>query len=169
MPDIWGLAAIASKFLIYLGGLTAAGTLFACVVFRLSGLRAFAAFFAVLGLIGALVNFALAGALLTGDASGMADSEMLGLLWSTPAGDALAYRAGGLVLLIAGLFFGDRGLWVSALGGVLALWSFATVGHVFDHGGLWLDALLLFHLIAVAIWIGILGVDSGKGQDRITS
>ncbi|WP_299212250.1 hypothetical protein [uncultured Tateyamaria sp.] len=96
MPDIWGLAANAAKLLLYLGVLTSAGTVFAVVVFTVSGVRAFACIFALLGLIGALLGFSLSGAALTGDVSGMTDPEMLGLLWSTlleqrSRADLLAY------------------------------------------------------------------------------
>ncbi|WP_299742657.1 CopD family protein [uncultured Tateyamaria sp.] len=156
MPDIWGLAAMATKFLLYLGVLTSAGTVFAVAMFKISGVRAFASIFAAVGLVAAVLGFLLGGAALTGDASGMTDPEMLGLLWATPVGTALAYRFVGLALLIVGLPLGHRGLWASALGGLLALWSFAIVGHIPDRELLWLDALLLIHLIAMAMWVGIL-------------
>ena len=48
------------------------------------------------------------------------------------------------------------GLWVALLGGLLALWSFTTVGHVSGRSVIWLDALLIVHLMAAAAWIGIL-------------
>ncbi len=156
MPDIWGLAAMATKFLLYLGVLTSAGTVFAVVMFKVSGVRAFASIFAAVGLVAAVLGFLLRGAALTGDASGMTDPEMLGLLWATPVGTALAYRFVGLALVIVGLPLGRPGLWASALGGLLALWSFAIVGHIPDRELIWLDALLLIHLIAMAMWVGIL-------------
>ena len=156
MPDIWGLAAIATKFALYLGILTSAGTVFVALLFRLANMRRFTVILAILALFATVTGFSLGGAALTGDASGMTDPEMLRLLWSTPVGTALAYRLVGLGLLIAGLLFGRSGLWLSALGGGLALWSFASVGHIPDRGMFWLDVLLLFHLAAIAVWIGIL-------------
>lgn len=156
MPDIWSLAAIAAKFLLYLGVLTSSGAVFAVAVFKVSGIRAFVCIFAGLVLIGALLGFSLSGAALTGDVSGMTDLEMLSLLWSTPVGTALAYCVVGLALLIVGFALGRFGRWVSAFGGLLPLWSFATVGHVPDHDMLWLDMLLLVHLIGIALWVGIL-------------
>ncbi|WP_299211636.1 CopD family protein, partial [uncultured Tateyamaria sp.] len=39
---------------------------------------------------------------------------------------------------------------------ILALWSFATVGHVPDQDMNWLDAFLLIHLSTIALWVGIL-------------
>lgn len=156
MPDIWGLAAIAAKFAIYLGVLTSAGTVFVALLFRVTDVGRFAIVFAGLGLFGTIIGFSLAGAVLTGDVSGMTDRQMLGLLWTTSAGTAIAYRLVGLSLLIFGMMIGRPGLWMSALGGMIALWSFATVGHIPDRALPWLDALLLLHLITVAVWIGIL-------------
>lgn len=156
MPDLWGLAAIGTKFALYLGVLTAAGIVIATLMFRLERTRGMALTFGVLGLFAAAMAFSLRGANLTGDASGMTDPEMLGLLWSTPVGTALLYRVAGLTLLIAGLFVGRFGLWVSVLGGVLAIWSFDHVGHVSGRDTMLLDIALIFHLLAVALWIGIL-------------
>lgn len=156
MPDVWGMAAIGTKFLLYLGVLTSVGSVFVALSFKASSVRLFAAMFAFVGLIAALLSFSLNGAALTGDASGMTDPEMLGLLWSTPVGTALTYRLLGLALVVLGLIIGHFGLWISALGGVLALWSFVTIGHVPDRDLIWLNVLLLIHLTAIAVWIGIL-------------
>ncbi|NRB05894.1 MAG: CopD family protein [Rhodobacteraceae bacterium] len=156
MPDIWSLAMIFAKFFLYLGIFTASGAAFCGVVFKVSDVRPTIGTFAVLGLVAAIAGFSLRGAALTGDASGMTDPEMLGLLWSTPVGTALSYRVIGLSILIVGLALGRLGLWIAAFGGLLALWSFATIGHVPDQEMVWLDVLLLLHLAAVALWIGIL-------------
>ena len=156
MPDIWGLSAIAAKFFLYLGVLTSSGTVFAALLFSVQKIRRYALGFALIGLAATCLVFSLGGAALTGDAAGMFDAEMLGLLWTTQVGTALAYRLIGLLLLVFGLMLGRGGLWMSAFGGTLALWSFATVGHVPDKDMLWLNVLLMIHLIAGALWIGIL-------------
>ena len=156
MPDIWGLAAIASKFALYLGVLSSAGTVFLALLFQVANTQRLTVIFAILGLFAAVIGFALGGAALTGDVSGMTDPEMLGLLWSTPVGTALSYRLVGLSLLIIGVMLGRVGLWLSAIGGGLALWSFVSVGHIPDKDMFWLDGLLLIHLGAIALWIGIL-------------
>lgn len=156
MPDIWGLAAIAVKFALHLGALTSAGTIFVALLFQIAHVRRLTVIFALLAFIATVVGFSLAGAALTGDVRGMTDPEMLGLLWSTPVGTALAYRLVGLALLIFGCMLGRPGLWLSVIGGGLALWSFAIVGHIPDKDMSWLSALLLLHLIAIAMWIGIL-------------
>jgi putative copper resistance protein D len=156
MPDLFGLAAIITKFALYLGVMTAAGTVMATLMFRLDRTRGLTAAFAVLGLLATLLAFSLRGANLTGDISGMTDPEMLGLLWSTPVGTVLLLRLVGLSALIAGLFMGRVGIWVSMLGGVIAIWSFTQVGHVSGRDTTLLDIALMLHLLAVALWIGVL-------------
>lgn len=156
MPDLWGVASIATKFALYLGVLTAVGTVLATTVFRLARYRRFTIGFALLGIVATVVGFSLAGATLTGDASGMVDPEMLGLLWSTPVGTAVTLRLAGLGLLIVGLFLGRVGVMLSLIGGGLALWSFATIGHIPDRGSLALNIVLIFHLAAISGWIGVL-------------
>lgn len=156
MPDAFGLAAIVTKFALYLGVMTAAGTVMATLMFRLERTRGLAVAFAVLGLAATILAFSLRGANLTGDVSGMTDPEMLGLLWTTPVGTALLLRLVGLGLLIVGLFMGRVGTWLSVSGGVIAIWSFDHVGHVSNRDTTLLDIALTLHLLAVALWIGVL-------------
>lgn len=98
----------------------------------------------------------LRGANLTGDASGLTDPEMLGLLWSTPVGTAFALRLGGLALLVFARFLPRGGNLLAVVGGLLAIWSFNHVGHVSGRDTTVLDAALNLHLVFVAFWIGIL-------------
>lgn len=156
MPDLWGLAAIVTKFALYLGILAAVGSVLVSLLFKLDRTRLEAIGFALVGGLATVLAFALSGANLTGDASGMTDPEMLGLLWATPLGSAFAWRLGGLGLLILGLFMGRPGLWLSAVGGVVAILSFDMVGHVADKNRFLMHGALVFHLLAVALWIGIL-------------
>ena len=156
MPDVWVLAAMATKFALYIGVLIAAGTIISALLFRLDHYRGLCLSFAILGLLAAGLSFSLRGANLTGDLSGMTDPEMLGLLWITPVGTALMYRVAGLGLLILGLFTGRVGLWVSLIGGIMAIWSFDHIGHVSGRETTLLDIALTLHLIALALWIGIL-------------
>ena len=156
MPDLWGLATIAAKFALYLGVLTSVGTLLAALIFRLPVIRGFILGFAALGIAGTIFGFFLTGAALTGDASGMVDSDILGLIWTTPVGTAASLRVAGLSLLIAGLFAGRYGLFLSLMGCALALWSFAHIGHIPDKSSPTLNIILLFHLVAISMWVGIL-------------
>jgi putative copper resistance protein D len=156
MPDAFGLASIVTKFALYLGVMTSAGTVVATLLFRLDRTRGLAAAFAVLGVVATILAFSLRGANLTGDVRGMADPEMLGLLWTTPVGTALLLRLLGLSLLILGLFIGSVGAWLSALGGIVAIWSFDHVGHISGRDTTRLDIALTLHLVTVALWIGVL-------------
>ena len=162
LPDVWDLASTAAKFLTYLGVFAGTGQILASIAFgqHLAGMRSSlnrqAGLFATLALLASIFGFALKGAALTGSASGMADMEMLGLLWETSSGTAFALRGTGLVLLLAGLAIPGIGHWIACAGGLLALWSFSRIGHVQDAGPFWMQVLLFLHLAGVAFWIGIL-------------
>ena len=162
MPDVWGLAAIATKFLLYLGVLTSVGLILGRVVFgaQLAGMdrhvRGLAFGFVCIALISAVLSFAIRGAVLMDDISGMTDPSILSLLWETPPGDALLLRALGLTILAFGIGVGGRTLWVGIVGGALALWSFCEIGHVASQERLLAQVVLFLHLLAAAFWIGIL-------------
>lgn len=156
MLDFWGIASIVAKFGLYLGVFTSFGSVLANLVLQLKINRPLIICFAVIGLFATLVGFCLHGAMLTGDVSGMTDPEMLGLLWMTPVGTTFVLRVAGLGLLIVGMFLGRRGLLLSAIGGIIALWSFAHIGHIPDRDSIMLNLILLFHLVAVCFWIGVL-------------
>ncbi len=162
MPDIWEFASVLAKFLFYLGALGSIGLVLVRIVFasETRGLHATmvrsATAFAVLALLATGIGFVLKGAAMTGEPSGMTDPEMLGLLWHTPAGTSFACRAGSLGLVLLGLRLAGIGLPVAAVGGLVALWTFSWVGHVSDTEALWLEMLLLLHLVGAAFWIGIL-------------
>ncbi len=162
LTDVWGLASIAAKFLTYLGVLGSVGQILTSIVFgrELAGMRSTlnrqAAVLAAVALLASALGFLLKGAVLTGSAAGMADREMLGLLWATSAGTASVLRGAGLVLLLAGLAIPGIGHWIACAGGILALWSFSQIGHVQDAGLFLLQTLLFVHLAGIAFWIGIL-------------
>lgn len=162
MQEIWGVAAILTKLLLYIGvagsaGLVLVHLMFADVLAPLSRrLRVQTLALVVLALAATLLGFLLRGAALTGDAEGMTDPEMLGLLWDTPVGDVLMLRLAGLGLILIGLVLPGRGRWLAPVGGVLALWSFAQIGHVPDVGLIGVRLLLLLHLLGIAFWIGVL-------------
>jgi putative copper resistance protein D len=114
MPDLFGLAAIVTKFALYIGVITAAGTVMATLMFRLDRTRGLAAAFAVLGLVATIFTFSLRGANLTGDARGMTNPEMLGLLWATPVGTAFQVTSFGPQSANSGSAHGAR--WDLGLG-----------------------------------------------------
>ncbi len=162
MPDTWELASALSKFLLYFGMLGSIGLVLVRIVFvqETASIKAFivrrAATLATLALLAASAGFALKGAAMTGELSGMTDPEMLRLLWQTPVGPAFAYCMVGLGLVLLGLGLARNGLPISVAGGLLALWSISRTGHVSDAGEFWLEFLHLIHLASAAFWIGIL-------------
>lgn len=163
MPDIWEIAAILAKLVLYISVLGSVGLViilaaFGDLVSPLSDrIRLQATLLAGGALAAAVIAFMLRGAALTGGADGMTDPEMLGLLWQTPVGDALVYRSLGTILIILGLFIPLVGQWIALAGGLIALWSFAQIGHVPALGMIGVRLLLLLHLLGIAIWVGILG------------
>ena len=92
---------------------------------------------------------------MTGDASGMTDPEMLGLLWQTPVRTAALLQLSGLILILSGLRIPAIGLAIAAAGSALALWSFTRIGHIADTGSFWLQLLLVLHLASGAFWVGV--------------
>lgn len=163
MPDIWEISAILTKLVLYIGVLGSVGLViilaaFGDLVSPLSDrIRLKAALLAGGALASAVLTFMLRGAALTGGADGMTDPEMLGLLWQTAVGDALVYRIVGSILIILGLFIPRVGQWIALAGGLIALWSFAQIGHVPALEVTGVHLLLLLHLLGIAIWVGILG------------
>ncbi|MFT6105478.1 MAG: putative copper resistance protein D [Paracoccaceae bacterium] len=161
MPDIWELAAIATKFFLYLGVLTSGGLILCHQAFsdQLSGLkrfvRAWAAGFGALAVAMSVLVFSLRGGVLMDDVSGMTDPSILALLWETPPGDALLLRLLGLGVMLVGLAVGGSWLWVAAFGSALAIWSFCEIGHVASKDRLWFQAVLFTHLIVAAFWLGV--------------
>ena len=156
LPDVWAIATVATKFALYLGVLVSSGTVFISLVFHLNSHRGMSTCFAILGLCAAILSFSLLGASLSGDASGLLDVELLGLLWSTAAGTTLSFQLVGIAILIFGLLVGQPGRWISAFGGIITIWSFSNIGHVAGHDKLLLKITLATHLTAIAFWIGIL-------------
>jgi len=156
LPDVWALAAISTKFALYLGVLVSSGTVLTSLVLRLNSYRGVSTSFAILGLCASILSFSLLGANLAGDASGLLDGELLGLLWGTAAGTTLSFQLAGIIILIFGLLLGQPGRWISAFGGLIAIWSFSNIGHVAGHDKLLLKITLTTHLTAIAFWIGIL-------------
>lgn len=163
MPDIWGIAAILAKLALYVGVMGATGLLIVLVAYSKlvapvrARMRWHTAALAMLALLAAGFGFMLRGAALTGGIDGMTDPDMLALLWSTPVGDVLVYRIAGLSLMLCGLFIPNIGPWIALVGGALALWSFAQIGHIPETGQLGVRVLLLLHLLGVSFWVGVLG------------
>jgi putative copper resistance protein D len=120
LPDVWALAAITTKFALYLGVLVSSGTVFTSLVFRLNSYRGVSTSFGILGLC------------------------------------TLSFQLAGIAILTFGLLLGQPGRWISAFGGLIAIWSFSNIGHIAGYDKLLLKITLTTHLTAIAFWIGIL-------------
>lgn len=162
MPDLWGMAATGAKFGLFLGVFGATGLIMIRLIFGglvqdiAPRIRQRVIVLAVLGLVATLAGFSVRGAALTGDAAGMVDPEILGLLWQTSVGTALVTRCIGLLMIIVGVVLSRHGFWIALAGGSLCLWSFTQIGHVPDAEFWGLRLLLLVHLFGIALWIGVL-------------
>jgi len=162
MPDIWGIGAILSKLMLYVGiggstGLLIIRAAFADLVSPVSDkMRVQVVLLAGLALAGSVLGFMLRGAALTGGADGMTDPELLGLLWQTPVGDVLVYRVIGAVLMVVGVMIPHVGQWISLAGGLLALWSFTQIGHIPGLERTGIGLLLYLHLLGFSFWVGVL-------------
>ncbi len=161
MPDIWGIAAILAKLMLYIGfagstGIVIVNSLYSGLITPISlAMKRQAMVLAWLSLVATVVGFLLRGAALTGGLDGMFDPAMLGLLWQTSVGDVLVYRVVGAALILVGLSIPRFGHWVALVGGALALWSFAQIGHVPELESVGVQLLLVLHLLCVAFWLGI--------------
>lgn len=160
--DLLSLFSITSKLMLYIGALFASGTVIYLIVFDTSKARSSfngrqkTGLFAMIGLISAMTSYALAGARLTGELAGAFDQEMLGILWQTPVGTALLLRVLGFAIIIVGLYSGKFSKSLMAIGCLVVLGSFTQIGHVADIPNFLFQALLLTHLMGIAIWVGIL-------------
>ncbi|MBE1284470.1 MAG: copper-binding protein [Rhodobacteraceae bacterium] len=163
MPDIWEIGTIVSKLMLYVGiggstGLVIIRATFSDLVSPLGdGMRVHAALLAGLALVASVLGFMLQGAALTGEAAGMTDPEMLGLLWQTSVGDVFVFRFIATMLIIIGAFMPQLGQWIALVGGILGLWSFTQIGHVPGLEATGARLLLLLHLLCFAFWVGVLG------------
>ena len=160
--DGWAVANIFAKWLLYGAAFAAVGSALFAIIF---GARAAAlaprlrtgviAGSALAALATGLQLMLQAGLLSGSGLMGMADPEMLELLWQTPAGDAAALRWTGLgVLALSALL--PRLAFISggAIGAVAVCASFTLVGHASSIPGGLLAGLITVHLLAGAFWAG---------------
>lgn len=156
MADPISIASILAKWALYVGVLGCTGSAFCAALFRVEIRQSLIASFAGIGVLCAILSFALKGSALTGDMSGVVDAEMLGLLWQTQSGVALRWQLIGLALMLVGLFRLRFARVLQIFGGVLALCGLAAIGHVHDREVPVMLYSLVLHLICAATWIGIL-------------
>lgn len=109
-----------------------------------------------LGLLLSVVALAIRVLVLTAGES-MADAAVWGAVMRSRIGDAFWLRAAGLVLMLALLARWRAAPAIAAVGAVMALASYAAMGHsMLYRPRQELAALVVIHLAVVAFWVGSL-------------
>jgi putative copper resistance protein D len=187
MPDILSVVLRALSFVLQL---QAAGAVFFAAAFgpaltvSLAGIRKLARVTAIVAFFTVAAHYILEAARMAGEMSGMLDSSLQDMAWTSSFGGAFSVRELGLLLIIAGMqqvsakttasrFFTSsvgspvafvmkrlsaRGFTIVGMtGAALVAVSFTLMGHtaVNPRRGL-LAPLLLLHLLIVAFWFGAL-------------
>lgn len=188
LVDILSVVLRALSFVLQL---QAAGTVFFAAAFgpaltiSLASVRSLARGTAIAALLVTAGHYLLEAARMAGDLSGMFDSSLQNMAWTSSTGGAFSVRELGLLLVIAGMqttsvrvtadrFFkastvmspsywlkrlSSRGFTIAGVtGAVLVAVSFTLTGHTSTSSWRWLLApLLLAHLLIAAFWFGSLG------------
>ena len=162
--DVDGITAVSIlvKAGAYLASLAAAGS--ALALLGLSRLdhdtvRAVRRL-AVAGAVAAALLSALripirASYLMGGSFSGAVDPAILGMVADSPLGTSLWVRLAGLALICLLVVNRPATRRAAGLGAVLVCVSFALRGHALEEPRLVLAALVTFHLMGLAFWIGV--------------
>jgi len=178
MSDI---LSVVLRILSFVLQLQAAGTVFFAAAFgpaltiSLPGVRTLARATAVAALFVVAGHYLLEAARMAGDMSGVFDSNLQNVAWTSSSGGAFAVRELGLLLIIAGMratpasitrsfpTFGLTRLFargftiVGVTGAVLVAASFTLTGHTATNAQRgFLAPLLLAHLLIIAFWFGAL-------------
>jgi putative copper resistance protein D len=187
LPDILSVVLRAVSFVLVLqaAGMVFFGAAFGpALTISLASVRSLARGIAFAALVVAAGHYLMEAARMAGDMSGLFDSSLQTMAWTSTAGGAFAVKELGLLLIIAGMqspsvrLTSDRlfkssaslspSLWLRRLssrgftvvgiaGAVLVAGSFALTGHTATSS--WrviLAPLLLTHLLLVAFWLGAL-------------
>ena len=162
--DAFSYLAIIFTCLLYISVLFSVGTVFYSVLFETKQAKLYfnakktIVFFALFALLSSVANFFIPAINLTGEWSSLVDPEILGVLWQAAVGEVLAWRLVGLSILLAGLFIGFVGQYLTVLGSFILLWTFGQIGHVttITEAHLTPAVLLLIHLLGLSLWLGVL-------------
>jgi putative copper export protein len=111
---------------------------------------------AVLAVAGGAAHIMVTAASMSGDAAGMRDSSLIGMVLQAGAGRANAVRAIGILLAAIGALPRRPPPW-ALFGAAMAATSFAWTGHAHSLSpNVYPVALLGLHLLAAAFWLGAL-------------
>lgn len=169
--DRWQVLAVLVKALTYGACFAATGGVIFIVLFssylserQREAQWRFVALAALAAMLLSVVRIGLMSATMAGEASGLLDRAMIGMVLQSSEGTSTALRVGGLLLIVVVAGRCANGLRsslatvVALFGAVLGVASFFLVGHsgeVQGKAGL-APALLCIHLLAVAFWLGAL-------------
>jgi len=161
---VWDCWAVAVKAVLYAAVLMPAGAVFFLAYSdsllgaqdRLVIGRLIAVCVAI-ALLATAARILVTAASMSGDASGMFDAGLTGLVWRGGEGAAARIRAAGLLLALLAVWRKGRCGPIALAGAAAAATSFAWVGHTHAAGAPWLEWLIGAHLCAAAFWIGALG------------
>lgn len=105
-----------------------------------------------------VAQYLLEAARMTGELSGALDPTLQALVRHSSTATTLAWRLGGLGLILVSLRFSDATSSVFSMVGVMLLiGAFALMGHTAAHPERWLlSVLLVVHLLIVTFWFGAL-------------
>jgi copper resistance protein D len=168
---VWDGLVVASKAVTYAATFGASGGVFflsyshdllenadALLIRRLVRILMIAA------VLASVSGLAATAALMSGDASGLFDTDLMRMVWKAGEGRAIVVRIAGLLVALLGVRSARRPtVWALVAAGCAAT-SFAWVGHVHALAARghaiasdWPLPLIGVHLLSVAFWLGALG------------
>lgn len=161
---VWDGLAVMVKAVLYAATLGAAGGVFFLSyadslldrVERLAARRLVQILVAA-SLIASVTRIVVSAGSMSGDASGMLDAGLVGMIWHAGEGRAIGVRAAGLLLALSGVLRHGRPGVLTLAGAAGAATSFAWVGHAHTTASGWPILLIGIHLLGVAFWLGALG------------
>lgn len=156
------IAALAGGLLINLLLKSAADT--ESIEAYLKPIKKWQLFFLLTGLLAAMAQIPIEAASLSDSGwQGLVDTFMLTIVWQSVIGDQVILRITGLSLGILTVLFWREpyqnrsvlNLIISAAALLIVSISFSVTGHSASDG-LWVQAILTLHVIAISLWIGSL-------------
>jgi putative copper export protein len=162
-PDMWEAILAGAKAITYGATLAASGGVaFLAYCHGLIGgpqdariRRLMRVLLAAAGLA-SVARICATAASMTGEASGMLDPALTGMILATGEGPASALRLTGLALMLPTLIGHRRPSAAAWTGALLAATSFAWIGHVHALAAAGPTLLIVVHLLGAAFWLGAL-------------
>ena len=158
--DIWLATTILLKLIIYISSFMATGSMLFILMVQPTlnslhnNLFNITVTMSLIALVTTAISIPLqAGQMLDNGIVGMMDREMLQLVVQGPTGMSSLVRLIGLLFLIGATFYISMHLVLIPIGAFMVALSFTLVGHGTELA-IWLNGLLILHILAVSYWIG---------------